>query len=101
MEIARIISSSDLKPNIGIDIVLFDAEDYGQPSGMMSGQTGDTWCLGSQYWAKHLADDYVRPKYGILLDMVGAKDAIFSKEGVSMQYNPQLVNKNLGTLQIS
>ena len=93
LEIARIISSSDLKPNIGIDIVLFDAEDYGQPSGMMSGQTGDTWCLGSQYWAKHLADDYVRPKYGILLDMVGAKDAIFSKEGVSMQYNPQLVNK--------
>jgi len=93
LEIARIISSSDLKPNIGIDIVLFDAEDYGQPSGMMSGQTGDTWCLGSQYWAKHLAVDYVRPKYGILLDMVGAKDAIFPKEGVSMQYNPQLVNK--------
>ena len=93
MEIARAISSSDIQPKVGIDIILFDAEDYGQPSGMMVDQAGDTWCLGSQYWAKNLSDNYIRPKYGILLDMVGAKDAVFPKEGVSMQYNPQLVNK--------
>ena len=93
MEIARAISNSEIQPKIGIDIILFDAEDYGQPSGMMAGQTGETWCLGSQYWANNLTDNYVRPKYGILVDMVGAKDAVFPKEGVSMQYNPQLVNK--------
>ncbi len=93
MEIARIISQSDLKPNVGLDIIFFDAEDYGQPSSMMSSQTGDTWCLGSQYWAKNLTAGYTKPKYGILLDMVGANDAVFPKEGVSMQYNPQLVNK--------
>lgn len=92
MEIARAINSSELKPRVGIDIIFFDAEDYGQPSSMMGGQTGDTWCLGSQYWAKNLSPDYTKPKYGILLDMVGAKNAVFPKEGVSMKYNPQLVN---------
>lgn len=93
MEIARAMSKSEIQPRVGVDIILFDAEDYGQPSGMMAGQTGDTWCLGSQYWSKNITEEYVRPKYGILLDMVGSKDAIFPKEGVSMQYNPQLVNK--------
>lgn len=93
MELARSINQSELKPNIGIDIILFDAEDYGQPSSMMGGQNGDTWCLGSQYWANNLSSSYVKPKYGVLLDMVGAKNAVFPKEGVSMQFNPQLVNK--------
>ncbi len=93
MEIARVIDSYTVKPKVGVDIILFDAEDYGQPSSLMGGQNGDTWCLGSQYWANNLSEDYIKPKYGVLLDMVGAKDAIFPKEGVSMQYNPTLVNK--------
>jgi hypothetical protein len=32
-----------------------------------------------------------RPYYGILLDMVGAKGAVFPHEGSSMQYAPGLV----------
>ena len=95
LEIARNISNSDLKT--GIDIIFFDAEDYGAPS--MSGQFFDinamnnTWCLGSQYWCNNPTIENYKPKYGILLDMVGAKDAIFPKEGISRRFAGIYVNK--------
>lgn len=87
LETARQLSIS--KPNVGVDIVLFDLEDYGD----QSGDTEDTWCLGSQYWSKnpHKADYYAQ--FGILLDMVGGKNAVFPKEGSSMHFAPAVVNK--------
>jgi hypothetical protein len=94
LEIARLISITD--PGVGIDIMFFDAEDYGAIDGgqfMDVAQMNDTWCLGSQYWAKNMNIPNYRPRYGILLDMVGAKDAVFPKEGISMQFAPNLVNK--------
>jgi len=91
MEIMRAISSAKIKPNIGIDIVLFDAEDYGQPSNVSSNKT-DTWALGSQYWSRNISfGKKYNPKYGILLDMVGAKNAVFPKEGHSMRHARNLV----------
>jgi glutaminyl-peptide cyclotransferase len=93
IELARSIFEAQHKPEIGIDFVFFDAEDYGEPDASMVGGTEDSWCLGSQYWAQHLPPDYIKPKYGILLDMVGAKDAVFPKEGVSVHYAPQLLEK--------
>ncbi|MBD79111.1 MAG: hypothetical protein CL840_09345 [Crocinitomicaceae bacterium] len=93
LEIARIIAQDSLKPSVGIDIVFFDAEDYGQPSGTMQGaESSNTWCLGSQYWANNLPEDFVRPKYGILLDMVGSANATFPKEAGSIKYNSSLVS---------
>jgi glutaminyl-peptide cyclotransferase len=86
MEIARNIQAKD--PNIGIDIVLFDLEDYGDNGGMP-----DTWCLGSQYWSKNPHKVGYTARYGILLDMVGAKDAKFPREGVSVYYAGDVVNK--------
>lgn len=94
LEIARLISLTD--PGIGVDIMFFDAEDYGALEGNQfsdMAQMNNTWCLGSQYWAKNMNIPNYRPKYGILLDMVGAKDAVFPKEGVSMHFAPHLVNK--------
>lgn len=93
LEIARAIQQSNVKPSVGIDLVFFDAEDYGQPHNTMAAQSGNTWCLGSQYWANNLPEDFIKPKYGILLDMVGASDATFPKEGGSMQFNKELVEK--------
>lgn len=87
IEIARQISLSD--PKTGVDIILFDVEDYGAVAGggMMSvNSSSDSWCLGSQYWAKNPPVSNYRPRYGILLDMVGAEDATFPKEGISRQY---------------
>lgn len=94
LEIARSISMSNLPLNVGIDIVFFDAEDYGTPQGTMGlAQDGDTWCLGSQYWAANPSIPNYKAKYGILLDMVGAADAVFPKEAVSMYYARPVVEK--------
>ena len=92
LELARAIHSDSIKPNIGFDIVFFDAEDYGQPDGTMVSNAGGTWCLGSQYFASNIPFTNYRPRYGICLDMVGAANAVFPKEGVSMYYAPQVVN---------
>lgn len=91
LEIARQINI--LQPNIGVDIIFFDGEDYGQPSSDMRPDKGDTWCLGSQHWSKNMHRRNYRPNYGILLDMVGAKDAIFTKEAISMHFAPHVVDK--------
>lgn len=93
MDIARVIGLDSIKPNVGIDIIFFDAEDYGQPSGLMGGQKGETWCLGSQYWGNNLHEEGYKAEYGILLDMVGASNAVFPREAGSLRYNPQLVDK--------
>ncbi len=73
--------------NIGLDIVLFDLEDYGNPGG-----DSETWCLGSQYWSKNISPMTIKPQEGILLDMVGDTNAIFPKEGLSIHYHPMLVH---------
>lgn len=83
---------------IGVDLLFIDLEDYGQQEGVNGEDTkyppqDNTWCIGSQYWAKNLPDNYIMPRYGILLDMVGGKNALFPMEGTSMQYAPQVVNK--------
>ena len=90
LEIGRQLSVS--KPDIGIDIILFDLEDYGD----QSGKTKDSWCLGSQYWAQHLHKPGYYAQYGILLDMVGGKNAVFPREGSSIVYAPAIVNKVWG-----
>lgn len=91
LEVARQLKANPL--GLGIDIVLFDAEDYGAPNGSEEQNTALTWCLGSQHWAKNLHTPNYKPKFGILLDMVGSKGARFTKEGVSMYFAPQVMNK--------
>lgn len=88
LEIARILQTNPV--DLGVDIVLFDLEDYGE--GGRSGNT-NSWCLGSQYWSNNLHVSGYRAKYGILLDMVGAKNARFTKEGTSMKYAPKIMNR--------
>ena len=74
---------------MGVDIVLFDAEDYGADE---PGQTY-TWGLGSQYWSKNLPYENYQVKYGILLDMVGSKNGQFMREGFSRQTAPLITDK--------
>jgi len=96
LEIARALSSDSAGPAIGVDIVFFDAEDYGKPHSSMSGNSNDSWCLGSQYWSENLPIENYKPEYGILLDMVGAPHAIFPQDYASLQYAPQVVRKVWG-----
>ena len=85
IEIARQISLN--KIDMGIDIVLFDAEDQGSNGGKET-----EWCLGSQHWSKKLHTTH-KPKFGILLDMAGSKNARFTKDEISMTYAPKVMNK--------
>ncbi len=96
LEIARIISL--IPPtNIGIDIILFDGEDYGEPESYpyhVNDEPGKIWwCLGSQYWSANKHKRNYMAYYGILLDMVGARKARFFKEGGSMQYAGKVADK--------
>ncbi|MBL4655648.1 MAG: M28 family peptidase [Bacteroidia bacterium] len=91
LEIARQLSQNS--PQVGIDIILFDVEDYGQPDNTGLAPRADSWCLGSQYWSKNLHKKNYFPLYGILLDMVGGKDATFTMEGNSMKFAPSVMKK--------
>lgn len=90
LEIARQLSLQ--AANVGLDIIFFDAEDYGQPSDAAE-YIENSWALGSQYWAKNPHKRGYRAKYGILLDMVGAPNAVFMRENYSDYYAPHVVNK--------
>lgn len=88
LEVARQLQAHPIE--MGVDLVLFDAEDYGESGG----NRAETYALGSQYWARnlHLSGKQL-PKYGILLDMVGAAGARFPREYYSVQFAPRVVSK--------
>ncbi len=86
LEIARQLQGK--APAIGIDFILWDLEDYGAPEGQ---DGGNTWCLGSHYWATHTPD--LKPLYAINLDMVGGSYARFTMDEVSRKNAPAVVRK--------
>lgn len=96
LELARIIGKSKdekaFNKELGIDFVCFDAEDWGTPQWADVADNADSWALGAQYWSKNLPQGY-EARYGILLDMVGGVGAKFYREGMSMQYAPEIVKK--------
>jgi glutaminyl-peptide cyclotransferase len=89
LEIARIVSQK--KPKWGVDIIFFDGEDYG-PEGEL-----EKFCLGSKYFAKNKGE--YKPKFGLLLDMIGDKDLYIYKEGYSTRYAKEVVDLVWGTAQ--
>lgn len=96
LELARIIGKSKdekaFNKQLGIDFVCFDAEDWGTPQWADVADNADSWALGAQYWSMNLPQGY-EARYGILLDMVGGIGAKFYREGMSMQYAPEIVKK--------
>ena len=90
LELARILSASD-SIRTGIDFICFDAEDCGTPQWYDGDHEADSWCLGSQYWARQAAESQYQARFGILFDMVGGRGSTFSREGYSMQYASPVV----------
>jgi len=78
---------------VGVDIIFFDLEDWGQPSFDTNWVQGEWWCLGAQYWSEQPHMENYKADYGILLDMVGAANATFLKEGYSVKYASNVLNK--------
>lgn len=85
LELARLFEKHP--PPIGVDIVLFDGEDYGKEGDLSK------YFLGSRHWSNNPPVKGYSPRFGILLDMVGGQNAQFPKEGNSMLYAPTLVNE--------
>lgn len=91
LEIARQLQQTPT--DVGVDIIFFDLEDWGQPTFSEEWVQGDWWCVGSRYWSEQPHVENYRAAHGILLDMVGAAGATFLKEGYSVQYASNVVEK--------
>ncbi len=83
LELARIMHAQ--RPEVGVDLLMTDAEDWGQEN------DDDSWALGTQHWAAHPHVEGYQPAFAILLDMVGARGAQFAPEYFSTQYAPSAV----------
>ncbi len=89
LEIARQASHNGIRT--GLDLLLVDVEDYGTPE--WENDVEDSWCLGTQHWVTDMP--YSRtdlPRYAILLDMVGGRNAIFHREQISDAYARSVVD---------
>lgn len=84
LEIARQLQKQ--QPELGIDLILLDAEDYGAHNSYNGQRKDEYWCLGSQYWARNPHVQGYNARFGILLDMVGGKEAEFRYEYTSEKF---------------
>ncbi len=102
LEIARLLQANPV--DLGVDFICFDAEDLGDdrdplPGGSIMAQAAgndakaQTWCLGSQHWSRNLHRPGYTAQFGILLDMVGARGALFPREGYSATNAPRIQDK--------
>ena len=81
LELAR--NFKQKRPDVGVQIVLFDGEDYGPD--------GDRMFLGSRHYAQNPA--LPKPGYAILVDMVGDKGLEIFREGNSESNAPEINDK--------
>jgi len=76
------------KPNVGVDLLFTDGEDYGQ-----FGPPEVDVLIGSKYFASHLPSPGYKPLYGVLWDMIGDKDLRIPYEMLSFQRAPEVVSR--------
>jgi hypothetical protein len=83
LEIATVLKAH--RPAVGVDLVLFDGEDYGKEGDHQN------YLIGSRYFAAHRPAEYF-PRFGILLDMVGDTYLEIPREGHSAKYAPDILD---------
>jgi hypothetical protein len=72
--------------NVGVDLLFVDGEDFG------SFEDSTETLLGARHYAKNLPGG-ARPRYAVLLDMVGDRDLQLKPEGNSLLGAPEIVEK--------
>ncbi|MHB2153208.1 M28 family peptidase [Calditrichota bacterium GD2] len=92
LEIARVLQMQP-PTNIGVDLVLFDGEDYGRQGHL------EEYFLGSRYFARHYHRFNFSHEFGILIDMIGDAQLNLKREGYSVKYLPWLVDRVWKTAQ--
>jgi glutaminyl-peptide cyclotransferase len=89
--VALLLAVSDalkkLPPNVGVDLLFVDGEDWGN-----FGPDVDV-LIGSTYFAAHLPTPDYRPLYGVLWDMIGDADLNIYQDVTSAQAAPEVVQK--------
>lgn len=80
LEMANVMAKA--KPDIGVDILLVDGEDYAP----------DNMYLGAKYFAANLPPGY-RPLYGILVDMIADKSPKYPVESNSKEMAGEVVDR--------
>ena len=93
LELARLMHARH--PALGVDLLLVDVEDWGDSDS----DDPDSWALGTQYWVEHPHVAGYKPVMAILLDMVGARDATFTREQFSDYFARDVVNMVWGMAQ--
>jgi hypothetical protein len=83
--IAEALKGKDLP--FGVDLLFLDAEDWGIPA------REESYCLGTQYFAKHPIPEGYHAQFGINFDMVGRIGATFPIEIYSAQRAGAVVEK--------
>lgn len=92
LEIARQLQLK--APEIGVDILLTDVEDYGAPDWAQVDDQEHTWCLGADHFAANMPYSTTnQPRFGILLDMVGGRNARFHREYLSSRLAQSITAK--------
>jgi hypothetical protein len=92
LEVARQIQQK--QPEMGIDIIFLDAEDYGVPEFETDRQDSEnSFALGAQYWATSPHVEGYNARFGVLLDMVGGKGSTFYKELYSEDFASSINKK--------
>ena len=76
-----------LPPDIGVDLLLVDGEDYGS----FDDQNLDVM-IGAQYFAGHMPAGY-RPLFAVLWDMVADYTQEFAQEEHSLRGAPEVVER--------
>jgi hypothetical protein len=74
-------------PDVGVDLLFVDGEDYGNFDTMKD------VLIGSTYFAEHLPSPDYRPIFGVLFDMVGDADLQIYQEINSANQAPEVVRR--------
>jgi glutaminyl-peptide cyclotransferase len=92
--VALLLAVSDalkkVAPNVGVDLLFVDGEDWGE-----FGPDVDV-LIGSTYFASHLPSPGYQPLFGVLWDMIGDADLNIYQEVNSAQAAPEVVQKVWG-----
>ena len=72
-------------PAIGVDIVLFDGEDFGEEDDL------ERYFLGSRYFSQNF--EGTKPEWAVIIDMVGDANLELPIERYSYDRNKKLVDK--------
>lgn len=97
LELARLFKTQ--KPKVGVLLLFTDGEDYGDFAA--NNAHGEGVLLGARHFAENFrkTEAFGLPLYGILLDMVGAKNLTIFREAFSHQYAPGTNEKVFGYAQ--